>query len=160
MKIRGRGASRWARSSRRGVSEVIGTLLMVAIVASLGATIFIFASGSLNSLSSGFTNLMSRQGNMVSESYVVEQVAFSGSEATLYVRNVGSTTTDIVAVYVTNQTTGASVGQYQLSPAVTVLVGGSYAIGPLTFTPVHGQTYSFKVDSSRGNSVIYYAKNN
>jgi hypothetical protein len=150
---------------RHGVSEVVATLMMLAIVVGLGVVVFTFASGSLGSATQGFSNLMASQGTAVDESFVVEQAAFttSGSPqgATIYVRDVGSSPVTVVSVYIVSQTNGAFVGQFPIS-STTINVGAFASIGPSTlhFTPTLGYTYSFTVTSSLGNSVIYYAKAN
>jgi len=80
----------------------------------------------------------------------------STSGANVYVRNVGSASSTLVSVYVVDQTTGAFVGQFLISP--TVLNVGTFVDIPYTtlaFTPSLGQTYLFTVTSSLGNSVVY-----
>lgn len=145
---------------RRAVSDVVATLLMVAIVVSLGVVVFTFASTGLSSLTQSFTGLMSNQANALSEHIVVEQVVFSFSApgADLYLRNVGSISSTLVSVYVVDQTTGAFVQQFTISTAVNVGTVAHILASTITFTPTHGQTYSFTVTSSLGNSVIYNAK--
>lgn len=134
---------------------------MLAIVVGLGVVVFAFASGSLGSLSQGFSNLVTNQGDAVKEQFVVEQAtfAFSGTAgADLYVRNVGSISSTLVSVYVVDQSTGDFVVQIPISTSLAV---GDFVDIPhttLSFTPTHGQTYSFTVTSSRGNSVTYDAR--
>jgi len=71
---------RWGRCrKRRAVSDVVATLLMTAVVVSLGVLAFTFASTGLGSLTQNFGGLMSNQGNAVAEKFVVEQVAFTTS---------------------------------------------------------------------------------
>jgi flagellin-like protein len=153
------GAARYRR--RRAVSEIVSTLLLVAIVVSLGVLVFTFASGGLSSLTGSFTGLISGQGNAVAEHLVVEQVTFTFTGTTgadVYVRNVGTIASTLVSVFIVDQSTNTFVSQVAISTAVTV---GSVVDIPhttLTFTPSHGHTYSFTVTSSLGNSVIYDAK--
>lgn len=156
-----RKAPRWARDGRRGISEIVSTLLMLAIVVSLGVLVFTFASGSLGSLSQGFSNLVTSQGDAVKEQFVVEQATFTFSGtagADLYVRNVGSVSSSLVSVYVVDQSTGDFVVQIPTSTSLTV---GDFVDIPhttISFAPAHGHTYSFTVTSSRGNSVTYDAR--
>jgi flagellin-like protein len=177
MKFSRRASWGRARGRRRGVSEIVGTLLMLAIVVSLGVLVFTFASGSLASLTQSFTNLMSGQGNAVAEHLVVEQVIFTitGSPttggATVYVRNVGTISSTLVSVYVVDETTGAFVGQFPVTMTVNVqavaaipygstgnsAVCGSSSCG-IAFIPVAGNTYQFTVTSSLGNSLVYNAE--
>jgi flagellin-like protein len=62
---------------RRGVSEIVGVLLMLAIVVSLGVLIFSFASGSMNSLSGSYATAMAGKASAASQKFVVEQAAFT-----------------------------------------------------------------------------------
>jgi hypothetical protein len=147
------------------VSEVVSTLLLVAIVVSLGVIVFTFASGGLSSLTQSFTGLISGQGNVVAEHFVVEQVTFtfapsSPTGADVYVRNVGTIASTLVSVYVVDQSTGAFMGQFAINTALNVGIFTDIDLhaGSLTFTPTHGQTYSFTVTSILGNSVIFYAR--
>jgi len=94
------------------VSEIVSTLLLVAIVVIRGVIVFTFASGSLSSLTGSFAGLISSQGNTVAEHYVVEQVTFTFSGTTgadVYVRNVGTISSTLVSVYVVDQSTGAKL---------------------------------------------------
>src|SRR5712691_5205997 len=144
---------------RRAVSEIVATLIMLAVVASLGVLAFTFASSGLGSLSQSFSNLMSGSGDAISEKFVVEQVTFttSGSQgADVYVRNVGTISTTLVSVYIVDQTSNTFISQTAISTAVNV--GTFVDIALHTFNPSHGHAYSFTVTTSRGNSVIYNAK--
>jgi flagellin-like protein len=166
------------------VSEVVSTLLLVAIVVSLGVLVFTFASGGLGSLTGSFTGLISNQGNAVAEHIVVEQVAFcfttaqSGCNskvgANVYVRNVGTISSSVVSVFIVDQSTSTFIAQVSTSSGTPCSVGGSASacsvpVGtaveiPSTtltngaWTPSHGHTYSFTITSQLGNSVEFIAK--
>src|SRR3989442_10608954 len=144
---------------RRAVSEIVATLIMIAVVASLGVLAFTFASSGLGSLSQSFVNLMGGSGDAISEKFVVEQVTFttSGTQgADVYVRNVGTISTTLVSVYIVDQTSSTFISQTAISTAVNV--GTFVDIALHTFNPSHGHAYSFTVTTFRGNSVIYNAK--
>lgn len=149
---------------RGAVSEVVSTLLLVAIVVTLGVFVFTFASGGLNSLTGSFTRLMTSQGNAVDEHFVVEQAVFSftgTTGASVYVRNVGSIASTIVSVYIVDQSTGTFVKQVPLTTTQGTLDAGTVldiSNTLLTFTPSHGQAYSFTVTSILGNSVTFVSK--
>jgi len=146
---------------RSGVSEVVSTLLLVAIVVALGVLVFTFATGGLSSLTSNFTRLITNQGNAVGEHFVVMQVTFTFSGtagASVYVRNVGTISSTLASVYIVDQSTGAFVKQVPLTTAQGTLNAGTVLDIPnalLTFTPSHGHTYSFTVTSNLGNSVTF-----
>ena len=140
---------------------IVGTLLLVAVVVTLGVLVYAFASYGLGSFSQSFTNLMAGSADTISENDVVEQVVFFFSGTTgadIYVRNVGAISSTLVSVYIVDQSTGTFISQIAISTAVNV---GSVVNVPhttITFAPSHGHTYSFTVTSSLGNSVIYNAK--
>jgi hypothetical protein len=136
----------------------------LAITVSLGVFVFVYATGGLGTPSQNFANLVTSSGNAISEKFVVEQVTFTTSGGTqgadVYVRNVGTIPIALVSVYVVDQSAGAFISQFTLSPPTTVNVG-TFASIPhttLTFTPLHGHTYSFTLASSLGNTVIFYAR--
>lgn len=149
---------------RSAVSEVVSTLLLVAIVVTLGVFVFGFASGGINSLTGSFTRLMTNQGSAADEHFVVEQVVFSFSGTTgasVYVRNIGTIASTLVSVYIVDQSTGAFVKQVPLTTAQGTLDAGTVldiSNTILTFTPSHGQAYSFIVTSNLGNSVSFSAE--
>jgi flagellin-like protein len=151
-----------AKHGRRAVSEIVATLIMLAVVASLGVLVFTFATSGLGSLSQSFTSLMGGSGDAISEKFVVEQVTFTtsgGSQgADVYVRNVGTISATLVSVYIVDQTSGTFVSQFTISTAVNVGTFVDVPHATLIFTPAHGHAYSFTVTTSRGNSVIYNAK--
>jgi flagellin-like protein len=62
---------------RRAVSDIVATLLLVAVVVSLGVVVFAFANGGLGAITESFTGLMSSQGTAVAEHVAVEQVSYS-----------------------------------------------------------------------------------
>ena len=146
------------------MSEIVSTLLLVAIVVSLGVIVFTFASSGLSSLTGSFTGLISGQGNAVAEHFVVEDVTFTFTGTTgadVYVRNVGTVSSTLASVFVVDQSTSTFVAQFPLTTAQGTLNVGTFLDIPhtlLTFTPSHGHTYSFTVTSILGNSVIFYAK--
>ncbi len=66
------------------MSEIVGVILMLAIVISLGVIIFGFASAGMRTFSQGYSAGMKGKQNAVAETFTVEQVAFTiGSVGTL-----------------------------------------------------------------------------
>jgi flagellin-like protein len=149
------------RRARRAVSDVVATLLMVAVVVSLGVVAFTFASTGLGTLTQSFSGLMSNQANAVSEHFVVEQATFTFSGTTgadVYVRNVGAIASTLVSVYIVDQSTNAFVSQVAVSTALNVGTVVDIPHTTVTFAPVHGHTYSFTVTSNLGNSVTFNSR--
>ncbi len=156
------------RAERRAVSEIVSTLLLVAVVVTLGVLVFTFASGGLSSLTGSFTHLITSQGNVEAEHFIVTQATFCTSTtqtacsstegANVYVRNAGTISSTLVSVYIVDQTTGTFVKQVPLTTAQgDVNVGNVLEIPStvLSFTPNHGQAYSFTLTSILGNSVTF-----
>src|SRR5712692_4010041 len=79
---------------RRGVSEIVGILVMVAVVVSLGVLVFGISNGAMSSLSRGYANRMTGYASARSENFVVEQVTFtsSGTVPITITNNQGSAT--------------------------------------------------------------------
>ena len=143
------------------MSEIVSTLILVAVVVSLGVLVFTFASGGLGAITGSFTGLISSQGNVVAEHFVVEQVTFTfpaTAGADVYVRNVGTIASTLVSVYVVDQSTNTFVTQVAISTALNVGTAVDIPHATVTFTPSHGHTYSFTVTSNLGNSVTFNAK--
>jgi flagellin-like protein len=149
------------RTRRAGISEIVGSLLLLLVIVSLSATIFAFATNSFGNLGGGFQNLFTTSGNALSERLVIEQVTFNESGgnlgANIYVRNVGGIPSTIAAIYVNNVTASALVLSDQISPQTQMNVGSfkNYAI---TFTPDDGSVYSFTISTTLGNTVVVNEK--
>ena len=126
--------------ARRGVSEIVGVLLMLAIVVSLGVLIFSFATGGLSSLSGGYAAAMSGKAAALSQKFAIEQVAFAFSGALAIdgssSNQVGGTSSSIAATLSTASTNDVLVAY--VSPANTGLTAppsvSTISGGGLTWT--------------------------
>jgi len=78
--------------------------------------------------------------------------------ADVYVRNVGTTASTLVSVYVVDQTTGLYVNQFTVNTALNVGAVFQLPHNTISFSWAHGHTYSFTVTSNLGNSVTFNAK--
>ncbi len=123
---------------RRGVSEIVGILLMLAVVISLGVLIFAFASGGMNSLSENYASGMAGRASAAREKFVVEQVAFAspgtlaldgtstnqvvGSSSSISASLTTTSANDVVVAYVSPADAGAST-----PPSVSGVSGGGLA---------------------------------
>jgi flagellin-like protein len=76
------------RFSRRGVSQVIAALLLIAIAVAAAVLLYVFAIGLLGSLASS-------GGQQTKQQVIMEAYFFSGSALTISVRNVGAATVDM-----------------------------------------------------------------
>jgi uncharacterized membrane protein len=115
-------------------------------------------SATQTSISVAFGTAVSATNGWIMIGDAIQAASASTPGADVYVRNVGTVASTLVSVYVVDQSTGAFVAQYAISTALNV---GTYVDVPhttLTFTTVHGHTYSFTITSNLGNSVIYSAR--
>jgi len=78
--------------------------------------------------------------------------------ANVFVRNVGTTSSTLVSVYVVDQTTGTLIGQFATSTPLGAGNVVDISQSLLAFSVSHSHSYSFTVTSNYGNSVIFYAK--
>jgi len=92
----------------RGVSSVVGTILTVAMVLSLGAVTFVWANMMLSSYSSSMELSYQVYGGRLKEDFVVEFVHFNMSSNTItaFVRNVGEREVSLVSAYVAREDGG------------------------------------------------------
>src|ERR1700746_3563611 len=92
--------------SRSGISEIIGSLLMVLVIVALSTTVFAFATTNVGNFGNTFSNLFTNSGNALSQKIVIEQVVFNESGgalgANIYVRNVGTYPATLASIYVYN----------------------------------------------------------
>lgn len=89
---------------------------------------------------------------------MIANAVVGNSGANVFVRNVGTTSSTLVSVYVVDQSTGTFVGQFETSAAVGVGAVVDLSQSLVAFTPAHAQAYSFKVTTFMGNGVLFYAK--
>ncbi len=156
------GSSRLGRTKfrgRRALSDIVGTLIMIAIVASLGVLTFTFASSGLGSLSQNFTNLMGSSGNAISEKYVVEQVTFTTSAGLAL---DGSTTAGSGAGATNSQTTG-TLTTVNANDVIVVIAslsdgsGGSTTSNTVSTVTATGLTFTLRKAVANFVSPNYFA---
>lgn len=101
---------------RRGISEIVGVLIMLAVVVSLGVLAFTVASGSMNRLGESYSAAMSNNKTAESQNFAVEQVAF-----------VTPTVTTPGVLSLDGSATGC-FGATQTTPCVTGTTSGTVAL--------------------------------
>ena len=129
------------RVSKKAVSPVIATLLMIAVAVAASVIVYVWSAGLLGTLMGG-------GGAQVKEQVIMEAYDWAATATLkLYVRNVGSSAVKIVAVYVGGTLSTVSVdlavkAATSISPANlgTVASGTAYTIKVVTET---GGVFSF-----------------
>ena len=124
------------RVSKRAVSPVIATLLMIAVAVAASVIVYVWSAGLLGTLMGG-------GGAQVKEQVILEAFVWTDpTELTLYLRNVGASEVHIAAIYVGGAQ--ATTGSY------TISVKAATSIGPLTTTVSSGTAYVIKVVTDTG----------
>ena len=125
---------------RRGVSAIISTLLLIAVVVSMSLIVLAFANDGLGATAGSFAGLVSNQGRAVAENFAVEQAAFTypgsasssapvvdgmstdqtaGASTSIATVFSTATTDDVVIAYVSASDTGSNA-----PPSVSGVSGG------------------------------------
>jgi flagellin-like protein len=96
-------------SSRKGLSPVLSTVLMILIVIIGMSMLFAFFVNYTRDFQAG-------SGSAVLESMVIEDVWFKGSTVEVWVYNVGKVDFTITSVYVNDQKAGFSPSSLEIRP--------------------------------------------
>lgn len=91
-----------ANNKRRGISQLIGTLLMLAVVASIGSVILFQGITKINDFNFALAVLKDQGAESTGENMVIEHVRFNptGTDVTFHVRNIGISAGTITTVTV------------------------------------------------------------
>ncbi|MBI4258852.1 MAG: hypothetical protein HY619_07840 [Thaumarchaeota archaeon] len=148
---------RSANRSRRGVSAIVGAVIMFAMVFTTGAGYFTFIAQSQQLLNKETFNKSQLENERVAERLDLVAVKIQSNGAIgANITNTGPLTTKIILIIVSNssfvQVLDGQPGQ-QTSPNLPILINPASTPGPIDtgITPTSGQTYSIKVISERGN---------
>ncbi len=127
------------RKNAKALSPVVASIILIAVTVAVSIAVAAWMGALV-------------VGNMNTEEVKITNVAFSGADATLTIKNTGSTAVIIGDSYIGSQIVDTDLN-LQLAPnnATTLTVtnpAGDYA---------PGQAYQFKVVSTKGNSFVYTA---
>jgi len=128
------------RVSKKAVSPVIATLLMIAVAVAASVIVYVWSAGLLGTLMGG-------GGAQVKEQLIMEAYdwAAAGTALTLYLRNVGSSSLNITAVYVGGDPATITSGTTELNPGDPTTLDCDVGTAP---TP--GVAYTVKVVTRTG----------
>jgi flagellin-like protein len=126
--------------SRRAVSPVIATLLMIAIAVAASIIVYVWSIGLLG-------GLMGSGGSQTKEQLIMEAYSWPspGTSITFTLRNVGSAPVTVAAIYLG----GTSIS----TTTQPIAIGTSYAFSTLSVTAslyTAGAAYTLKVVSATG----------
>lgn len=126
--------------SRKAVSPVIATLLMIAIAVAASIIVYVWSMGLLGGLMGG-------GGSQVKEQLILEAYNWSAlGTLELTLRNVGSASVDIANTYVAGELQTAAWTPDPVSVGATATV----SITPAGFTASAGVAFTLKVVSATG----------
>ena len=136
------------RLSRKAVSPVIATLLMIAIAVAAAILVYVWSMGLIGGLQTG-------GGQQVREQVEMDEYSWTAAgTVTLYVRNVGNSKVNIAAAYVEGHQ-GVPDGDTSLDP----LASGTVTVALSAWVPTEGVAYTLKVVTKTGGvfsfSIIY-----
>jgi flagellin-like protein len=129
--------------NRKAVSPVIATLLMIAIAVAAAILVYVWSMGLVGTL-------QGTGGQQTREQLIVEAYNASGTTWTLYIRNVGPTTSTIAAVYVEGKPATVT-GTTSFTPGATGTVTLSNLPSPLN----PGAAYTVKIVTASGAVFSY-----
>jgi flagellin-like protein len=131
--------------SQRAVSPVIATLLMIAIAVAASIIVYVWSIGLLG-------GLMGSGGSQTKEQLIMEAYNWvTSSTLTFTLRNVGSSTVTVAAIYlggnslVSSGTGTIAIGNFQsysMSPGSSYTSGASYTLKVVSTT---GGVFAFSV---------------
>jgi len=135
--------------NRRAVSPVIATLLMIAIAVASGTLVYVWSMGIVGTLQGS-------GGQQTKQQLMLEAYKATGSTWTLNLRNPGSATVTVAAVYVNGTSCAFTPTGFTLGPTaagalqVTVASGLSQGVGyPVKIVTVDGALFTFTVIAGR-----------
>lgn len=91
---------------RRGISQIIGSLLMLAIVVPLGSIILFNGTTKINAFNNELSNSLEFRNNGIQEDLVFEHIRFdkNSKEVMISLRNAGTVETTIDRISIVNMT--------------------------------------------------------
>jgi len=122
--------------SKKAVSPVIATLLMIAVAVAASVIVYVWSAGLLGTLMGG-------GGAQTKEQLILEAYDWTGANLVLYVRNVGSTDVTLAAIYVAGE-------QEPATNVIAVKTGVQVTLTGLTATYTSGTAYTIKMITVTG----------
>jgi flagellin-like protein len=156
--------------SRRGISTIVANIMMIGITLSLAAILIAWAGQSYGAFGSGSQLYFQQRGQALQENFVIEEVFFEKNSTTqqifVFVRNVGLTNINVVAIYSngTSLTPNTQLKVFSSSLCPSTFTGtplsvsmGVGVVCEFTWQPssawTTGTVFIIVVASQRGNQV-------
>lgn len=159
------------RISRKGVSPVVGTVIIVAVTLVVGFAVMSFVRTESAASTSALGASSSSYTNQLRERFVITNLAFditysggsfvsSSGYITFWVYNNGNITAGIIQVFIGKSPTSLTpVSSFSLNPTTIPISQGGFVYFRYNATgPVEPGTYYIKAVSQFGNSMTYMDK--
>jgi len=131
--------------SRKAISPVIATLLLILVAVASGLVLYSYVMGYLGSMTKGGSSM---QGILS-----LDTVSATTTDITAYVRNVGSTSVNITSAYV------EGVAKVIDSPGSVVINPGAVGTVDLSSLSLQaGTSYTVKLVAKDGTSLVFNVK--
>lgn len=133
----------------KGVSEIVATVLMIALVTAIGFSLLFYSMGYFSSISSAEGIATSRNMNTIQERFIISDAIINATAPTnkvnVTVYDYGNTNVNIVAIYINGAPCSVTATQVHPGNPPVPVIGNTAA--PLTI----GNTVLLRVVSSLGN---------
>ncbi len=139
---------------KKAVAPVLATLLMIAVAVAMSVIIFMWSQGFLAQTSTSTGAQQGAQNQAAQSSIAIETITFSGTNATVYFRNVGAVS--ITPALLTAQGISSNTGFTGTATNSTNLTSGSIARGAgssnvMTLSGLApGDVVTFKITTTAG----------
>ena len=149
-------------SSRRALSQIITSLILIAIVSTIGSTVLFRGLGEINSFLINIDVMGKNRIEGVQEDLVFENVRFKNSpdRIEISVTNFGSVDSTISSILVTESITQKIIYQNRtFSESLKILENGNFTLKEDTteFTGDDSHDYIISILTTRGNMFTEFA---
>jgi len=143
---------RYSLRAHRGVSEVISTVILTAVVMTIGTSIWFYAHSATSVMTNTYVNETFSTMKEVLERFTVEHVSNNAARTALYVwvYNYGEVDVEVDIYATIDGTTYSSDINNPLS-----IGSGEFAKATLAITASSGDEVAIKVHSRRQNNAYY-----
>jgi len=142
------------KMAKRAVSPVLATLMMVAVAVALSVIIFTWSQGFLSQTGEAASGQQAAQNIAAQSGILIESVTFSGTTATVYVRNVG-TVSVIPALAVAGGRPGQGFTTIATASSITSGAATS-ALGSMTLSKGAGAWIQFTLTGLTSGDVVSF----
>jgi flagellin-like protein len=140
------------KMAKRAVSPVLATLMMVAVAVAMSVIIFTWSQGFLSQTGEAASAQQAQQNIAAQSGIAIDGVTFSGNDATVYVRNVGTVTITPARLIATNLSTGEQQTTESFNPSTLNPGDGASATVSFNKGLTSGNIVSFRVTTTKGTS--------